>query len=324
MKLKLITPVLIATLILATVVPVLALLPTSQQAPNFSLPDYYSMNYHSLSDYRGKVVVIDFFGVYCGYCKEDSKNLAALYSAYYQRDSRVQFLGIDSDSGPTAVHDTDYRVMVHNYVQRAGIPQNVAQYTVLVGGQSTYKDYKCSETPTVYVLDQDGKVVKGFAYPISIELVKATVDSLLGSEPTPTPTPTPAPAPAPSLSITNVQLVPGHTSRLMWEVAYAGSEYAAIAPVANLYTGASTPLGYSDEGKISAQYVYDVTARTRSNTAMAHGYGWAEVKHGHTYVFVSGPVVPSDAKWAVYNAEAWYAGAYHASLYSSWQRATLR
>ena len=93
------------------------------------------MNYHSLSDYRGKVVVIDFFGVYCGYCKEDSKNLAALYSAYYQRDSRVQFLCIASDSGPTAVHYTGYRAMVYNYVQYAGIPQNVAQYTVLVGGQ---------------------------------------------------------------------------------------------------------------------------------------------------------------------------------------------
>jgi peroxiredoxin len=288
------------------------------------------MNYHSLSDYRGKVVVIDFFGVYCGYCKEDSKNLAALYSAYYQRDSRVQFLGIDSDSGPSAVHDTDYRAMVHSYVQRAGIPQNVAQYTVLVGGQSTYNDYKCSETPTVYVLDQQGRVVKGFGYPITIELVKATVDGLLGSEPNPvptpapTPTPVPTPAPTPSLSITNVQLVPDHTSRLMWEVVYTGSGYAAIAPIANLYTSASTPLGYSDEGKIGAQYVYDMTARTLSKTAIAYGYGWAEVKHGHTYLFVSGPVVPSDAKWIEYNAEAWYGGVYHGSLYSSWQHKTLR
>jgi thiol-disulfide isomerase/thioredoxin len=316
MKLKLITPVLIAMLIITAAVPVLALLPTSQQAPNFSLPDYYSMNYRSLRDYRGKVVVIDFFGVYCGYCKEDSKNLAALYSAYYQRDSRVQFLCIESDVGPTAVHDTDYRAMVHNYVQQAGIPQNVAQYTVLAGGQSTFNDYKCSETPTVYVLDQDGNVAKGFGYPITIALVKATVDSLLGSEPTPTP--------PPSLSITNVQLVPDHTSRLMWQVAYTGSEYAAIAPVANLYTVASTPLGYSNEGKISAQYVYDVTARTLSNTTIAYGYGWAEVKPGHTCVFVSGPLVPSDAKWAVYNAEAWYGGVYHASLYSSWQYKTLR
>lgn len=316
MKLKLITPALIATLIITAVVPVLALLPTSQQAPNFSLPDYYSMNYHNLSDYRGKVVVIDFFGVYCGYCKEDSKNLAALYSAYYQRDSRVQFLCIESDNGPAAVRDTGYRAMVHNYVQRAGIPQNVAQYTVLAGGQGAFNDYKCSETPTVYVLDQDGNVAKGFGYPITIALVKATVDSLLGSEPTP--------APSPLLSITNVQLVPDHTSRLMWEVAYTGSEYAAIAPVANLYAVASTPLGYSDEGKISAQYVYDITARTLSNTTMAYGYGWAEVKQDHTYVFVSGPQVPSDAKWAVYNAEAWYGGVYHASLYSSWQHKTLR
>lgn len=316
MKIKLIALLLVTTLIITAGLPVLALLQTRQQAPGFSLPDYYSLKYHSLSDYRGKVVVIDFFGLNCGYCKEDSKNLATMYRTYYQQDSRVQFLCIESELGLASVQDTNYRAMVNSYAQSAGIPQNAAQYIILVGGQGTYNDYKCSETPTVYVLDKDGTVAKGFGYPIPPASVKGAVDSLLGSEPTPTP--------APSLSITNVQLVPGHSNYLMWVVTYSGEGYAAIAPIANLYAATSSPPGYIDKGRISAQYVYDATTKTISYTSMSNGSGWAEVKQGHTYSFISGPSVPSDAKWATYNAQAWFDGKYHDSIYSTWQYAALR
>ncbi len=316
MKIKLIALPLITLLIITAGVPVLALLQTRQQAPGFSLPDYYSMRYHSLSDYRGKVVVIDFFGIHCGYCKEDSKNLASVYRTYYQRDNRVQFLCIESEFGPTTVQDTNYRAMVNSYAEYAGIPQNTAQYTVLVGGQGAYNDYKCSVTPTVYVLDKEGKVAKGFGYPIPAASVKATVDSLLGSEPTP--------IPAPALSIINVQLVPGHTNYLMWVVTCSSPGYVALAPTANLYAATATPPGYSYKGKIIAQYVYDVTTKTTSSATMSYGSGWAEVKQGHTYCFISEAGVPSDAKWVSYNAQAWFDGAYHDSLYSSWQYKTLR
>jgi hypothetical protein len=185
-----------------------------------------------------------------------------------------------------------------------------------VGGLDVFKDYKCSETPTVYVLDKDGKVAKGFGYPIAAASVRAAVDSLLGPEPTATP--------AASLSITNVQLVPGHANRLMWVLTYNGAGYAAVAPIANLYAATSTPSGYSPKGTINAPYVYDATMKTTTNTTMSYGSGWAEVRQGHTYYFISGPVVPSDAKWASYNAHVWFDGKYYDSLYSSLQYKTLR
>ena len=64
----------IALLLMAcALVPTLATLPTGQQAPAFTLNDL-SGSPHSLTDYRGKVVVIDFFGYMCGYCQDDAKN----------------------------------------------------------------------------------------------------------------------------------------------------------------------------------------------------------------------------------------------------------
>ena len=60
-------------LIASTAVPALALLPNGRQAPNFQLNDL-SGNSHKLSDYRGKVVVIDFFGYACDYCISDKRS----------------------------------------------------------------------------------------------------------------------------------------------------------------------------------------------------------------------------------------------------------
>src|SRR5665647_676345 len=85
-------------LIASTTIPALALLPNGQQAPNFQLNDL-SGNSHKLSDYRGKVVVIDFFGWACDYCISDAKNsLVPLYNTY-KNDPNVQFISVEINSG---------------------------------------------------------------------------------------------------------------------------------------------------------------------------------------------------------------------------------
>jgi hypothetical protein len=55
------------------------------------------------------------------------------------------------------------------------------------------------------------------------------------------------------------------------------------------------------------------------------GYGWFNAVMGHTYKVYSGPVVPADAKWAVYNAQLYYNGGFQGWLYPSGVHyATLR
>jgi peroxiredoxin len=89
----------IALLIASAAVPALALLPNGRAAQNFQLKDL-SGNTHTLSEYRGKVVVIDFFGYACGYCQSDaSQTLEPLYNTYFKNDPKVQFLGIEVSGG---------------------------------------------------------------------------------------------------------------------------------------------------------------------------------------------------------------------------------
>jgi hypothetical protein len=127
-----------------------------------------------------------------------------------------------------------------------------------------------------------------------------------------------------AISIRNVALVASAPRYLMWEITYTGSGYGAVAPAAGLFAQTTTRPGYAYLGMPKACYVYDVTTGSFGRTTISYGYGWAEVKPGHTYWFFSGPVVPPNAKWAVYNAQAWYYGAYHASVYINWPYTPLR
>ena len=47
-------------------------------APNFTLTDQYG-NTHTLSEYKGKVVMLQFFATWCGYCKQELPYVQEIY-----------------------------------------------------------------------------------------------------------------------------------------------------------------------------------------------------------------------------------------------------
>jgi peroxiredoxin len=167
---KRIVPVTVVILLLIglAIVPAFALLPPGQQAPDFTLADL-SNKMHSLSDYRGKVVVIDFFGADCGPCKTSATNdLVPLYNNYYQGDARVQFLSVEI-TGATATYTST------NFVTPTGIT-----WPVLVGG--TASSYGIAVTPTVYVIDSTGKVALAMPYPVNVQTLKSTIDQSVSGQ----------------------------------------------------------------------------------------------------------------------------------------------
>jgi hypothetical protein len=92
------------------------------------------------------------------------------------------------------------------------------------------------------------------------------------------------------------------------------------APVANLYRADLSPCG-----TVTTAYAYDLTTGTWATVYHAAGYGWLNVEAPHQYLVFSGPVVPSDAKYAVYNSYVYYTSnvSYyntHGWLYPDWGR----
>jgi len=154
----------------------------------------------------------------------------------------------------------------------------------------------------------------------------------------PVPSSTPTPSPLLSVSITRVLLAHGHPQYLEWDVANTGNADVFVAPIALFFkptTGnhgwvwVHSPDDTSSYGIADARNAYDSTGHKSivfpANSTNG-GFNTICALAGHNYRVFSGPVVPADAKWAVYNAFIWHTGGKRVPLYqsSTMHYATLR
>ncbi|MBK5100870.1 MAG: TlpA family protein disulfide reductase [Desulfobacteraceae bacterium] len=117
-------------------------------APDFSLPDL-SGNMTSLAQYRGRVVVVDFWATWCPPCKMSIPELVKLQEKY--RDKGLVVLGISLDD-PGRASDKYLRAFKDDY--------NI-NYTVLRFNHQVLRDYFGFETPaipTMFIIDREGKI----------------------------------------------------------------------------------------------------------------------------------------------------------------------
>jgi len=91
-------------LVLAFLLPGASLLGAGERAPSFSLPDLDSGEQVSLDDFRGQIVVLDFFNASCGDCARISWELESEVQAYYEARSgnphgiAVQVVAVNSET----------------------------------------------------------------------------------------------------------------------------------------------------------------------------------------------------------------------------------
>jgi peroxiredoxin len=71
-------------------------LEAGQVAPSFSLNDAEG-NVHSLSDFKGKYVVLDFWASWCGPCKKEMPFMKKLYKKYHAKGLEMIAISTDKD-----------------------------------------------------------------------------------------------------------------------------------------------------------------------------------------------------------------------------------
>lgn len=132
--------VLAFTIAAALFVPVWA---SSAAAPDFTLKDVLQGQNYSLSQYRGKVVLINFFTFFCGPCREEMPDLNKIYLE--NKGKGFETLGIALSSDPT---------QIRFLVKQLGL-----NYPVLMGDDNVSKAYGNIEVvPTTFIIDKQGNV----------------------------------------------------------------------------------------------------------------------------------------------------------------------
>jgi len=100
----------------------------------------------SLSDFRGKVVLLSFWASWCPPCRAELPTIAKLHEAY--KDKGLVVFGVNDEDKGTA----------KKYLEKASLDLP----TLDDSSEKAHKLYRVSAIPTVYVIDANGKVVKYF------------------------------------------------------------------------------------------------------------------------------------------------------------------
>jgi len=116
-------------------------------APEFALMDING-NERKLSDYKDKVVILDFFATWCPPCRDEIPHFIDLYTKY--KDQGLEIIGVALDWNGKRV--------VPAFSEENGI-----NYTVLLGDKKVPDLYGGIDAiPTTFILDKEGNIRKKY------------------------------------------------------------------------------------------------------------------------------------------------------------------
>jgi len=124
----------------------------------------------SLSDYRGKVVLLDFWATWCGPCKESLPFMETLRDKYRRHGFEVIGLHVDDRRPPPD--------MIQEYIQERKVT-----YTNVISTWDVDESFQLRGIPTSFVIDRDGKVQRthvGYDPETTPKKIEAHVRVVLG------------------------------------------------------------------------------------------------------------------------------------------------
>ncbi|WP_409968259.1 cytochrome c biogenesis protein CcdA [Bengtsoniella intestinalis] len=144
--------------------------PTTVASIDFTLVDQFGDS-HTLSDYKGKVVFLNFWATWCSPCRSEMPDIQALYEAYGENTGDVIILGVcfPTDSNNYTQEGTTQEVI--DFMAEGGYTYPALMDT---SGSLLYS-YGISAFPTTFMIDVDGNVFGYLSGAITYEIMESII-----------------------------------------------------------------------------------------------------------------------------------------------------
>lgn len=138
--------------------------PRLKPAHEFSLKDVNGIE-RKLSDFKNKVVIINFWATWCPPCREEIPHFIGLYNQY--KDHGLEVVGIALD------------LRGEKIVPKFALENNI-NYTVLLGNEEVSDLYGgIRAIPTTFIVDKDGNIRKKYTGYNEKEVFEKDIKELL-------------------------------------------------------------------------------------------------------------------------------------------------
>ncbi len=137
--------------------------PERKAAPEFLLKDSSGKTV-SLNDYRGKVVLLDFWATWCHGCQEEIPWFSDFHRKYAGKGLAVVGVSLDSDGWK----------VVTPFLKTAKVP-----YQVVLGNDAMAKTYGIENMPDTFLIDRQGRIAAAYPGEVDKDNVEANIRTVL-------------------------------------------------------------------------------------------------------------------------------------------------
>jgi len=129
-------------------------------APGFSLQDLDGKTL-DLANYRGKVVLLDFWATWCAPCREEIPHFVEMQDKYGKQG--LQVIGISMDDGPKPVREF-YHELKMNYPVALGTEKVAESYGGVLG------------LPVTFLIDRNGRMAAKYTGAVKIATIEQAIE----------------------------------------------------------------------------------------------------------------------------------------------------
>ncbi len=146
-------------------------------APDFTLIDQFG-NSHTLSEYKGKTVFLNFWATWCGPCRMEMPYIQQVYEDYGSNSGDVIILGVANPKTEEHPNNSDVvQEEIESFLSENGYTYPVAMD--LDG--SVFATYGIQAFPTTFMIDKNGNVYGYAPGSLSEDIIRSIIQQTIDS-----------------------------------------------------------------------------------------------------------------------------------------------